>query len=167
MERKLISEADSRPLVVLDPRAPASQDALDAAVRAAALADRALRPPQRLLAAAARRPPRPRRSRRTCWRWPAAHVRLALLDESHRPGAGRGAEPPRARRASSPPGSIDRPPRGLGRTPGGCLLVVPGALPNRRAVLEVAGCQGFLAARTGAAAAMAAVAGERLGAPTV
>src|SRR4051812_28813771 len=36
MERKLISEADSRPLVVLDPRAPASQDALDAAVRAAA-----------------------------------------------------------------------------------------------------------------------------------
>src|SRR5215217_8224149 len=35
MERKLISEADSRPLVVLDPRAPASQDALDAAVRAA------------------------------------------------------------------------------------------------------------------------------------
>ena len=36
MERKLISEADSRPLVVLDPRAPRSQDALDAAVRAAA-----------------------------------------------------------------------------------------------------------------------------------
>ena len=36
MERKLISEADSRPLVVLDPRAPASQDALDASVRAAA-----------------------------------------------------------------------------------------------------------------------------------
>jgi len=35
MERKLISEADSRPLVVLDPRAPASQDALDNAVRAA------------------------------------------------------------------------------------------------------------------------------------
>src|ERR671923_167486 len=36
MERKLISEADSRPLVVLDPRAPASEDALDSAVRAAA-----------------------------------------------------------------------------------------------------------------------------------
>ena len=39
---------------------------------------------------------------------------------------------------------IDRPPRGLGRTPGGCILVIPGALPNRRAVFEVAGCQGFL-----------------------
>ena len=36
MERKLISEADSRPLVVLDPRAPESPEALDAAVRAAA-----------------------------------------------------------------------------------------------------------------------------------
>src|SRR5215210_7148155 len=39
MERKLISEADSRPLVVLDPRAGAGEEAgeaLDAAVRAAA-----------------------------------------------------------------------------------------------------------------------------------
>ena len=35
MERKLISEADSRPLVVIDPRAPTSPEALDAAVRAA------------------------------------------------------------------------------------------------------------------------------------
>ncbi len=43
MERKLISEADSRPLVVLDPRGPQSPEALDAAVRAAALAVRALR----------------------------------------------------------------------------------------------------------------------------
>jgi hypothetical protein len=54
---------------------------------------------------------------------------------------------------------IDRPPRGLGRTPGGCILVIPGALPNRRPVLEVAGCQGFLTTRSGAAAAMEAVAG--------
>jgi hypothetical protein len=38
------------------------------------------------------------------------------------------------------------------------MLVVPGALPNRRAIFEVAGCQGFLATRTGAAAAMEAVA---------
>ena len=33
--RKLIPEADSRPLVVIDPRAPASPETLDAAVRAA------------------------------------------------------------------------------------------------------------------------------------
>src|SRR4051795_13168965 len=35
MERKLISEADSRPIVVLDPRSSSSPDALDAAVRSA------------------------------------------------------------------------------------------------------------------------------------
>ena len=40
------------------------------------------------------------------------------------------------------------------------MLVIPGALPNRRAVFEVAGCQGFLTTRTGAAAAMEAVAGD-------
>ena len=54
---------------------------------------------------------------------------------------------------------IDRPPRGLGRTPGGCLLVVPGAIAGRNAVLEVAGCQGFVAGRTGSGAVMAAVGG--------
>jgi hypothetical protein len=37
--------------------------------------------------------------------------------------------------------------------------VIPGALPNRRPVLQVANCQGFLATRSGAAAAMEAVAG--------
>ena len=162
MERKLISEADSRPLVVLDPRAPASQDALDAAVRAAALAGRALR----RAAAAARcccpgdrrahvdraRPARPGR-RRTC----ASRCSTTRTG----PALARRAEPPRADRATSPPAPVDRPPRGLGRTPGGCLLVVPGALPDRRAVLEVAGCQGYVGGRTGGAAAMAAVAGAR------
>jgi hypothetical protein len=52
---------------------------------------------------------------------------------------------------------IDRPPRGLGRTPGGCLIVVPGAIAGRRSVLEVAGCHGFVVGRTGSAAALAAV----------
>jgi uncharacterized protein (DUF58 family) len=36
MERRLISDVDVRPLVVLDPRAPATPEALDMAVRAAA-----------------------------------------------------------------------------------------------------------------------------------
>jgi uncharacterized protein (DUF58 family) len=36
MERRLVAEAASRPLVVLDPRSPADADALDRAVRAAA-----------------------------------------------------------------------------------------------------------------------------------
>jgi hypothetical protein len=54
---------------------------------------------------------------------------------------------------------VDRPPRGMGRTPGGCLIVVPGGIAGRTAVLQVAGCQGFVAGRTGSAAVMAAVGG--------
>jgi uncharacterized protein (DUF58 family) len=157
MERKLISEADSRPLVVLDPRAPASQDALDDAVRAAAS----------LTVHFARRSgcslllPGDRRAHvveKDLTAWPAAHVRLALLDDSTGPSLV-AAQNRRGLVVLVAARLIDRPPRGLGRTPGGCVLVVPGALPNRRAVFEVAGCQGFLATRTGAAAAMEAVAG--------
>jgi uncharacterized protein (DUF58 family) len=156
MERKLISEADSRPLVVLDPRTPASQDALDAAVRAAAS----------LCVHFARRSgcslllPGDRRAHvveKDLVAWPAAHVRLALLDESTGPSLV-AAQNRRGLVVLVAARLIDRPPRGLGRTPGGCVLVVPGALPNRRAVFEVAGCQGFLTTRSGAAAAMEAVA---------
>jgi uncharacterized protein (DUF58 family) len=157
MERKLISEADSRPLVILDPRSPASPDALDSAVRAAAslCVHFARRSGCSLLLPGDRRA---HTVERDLLAWPAAHVRLALLDE----GTGPSLVAAQNRRglvvlvAARP---IDRPPRAIGRTPGGCLLVIPGALPNRRAVLEVAGCQGFLATRSGAAAAMEAVAG--------
>ena len=68
MERKLISEADSRPLIVLDPRAPESPEALDAAVRAAAslTVHFAKRGGCGLLLPG--RPPRARRSSATCSR---------------------------------------------------------------------------------------------------
>src|SRR3954454_3179579 len=157
MERKLISEADSRPLVVLDPRAPASQDALDSAVRAAAS----------LCVHFARRSgcslllPGDRRAHvveKDLVGWPAAHVRLALLEETIGPSLV-AAQNRRGLVLLVAARLIDRPPRGLGRTPGGGVIVVPGALPNRRAVFEVAGCQGFLTTRAGAAAAMEAVAG--------
>jgi uncharacterized protein (DUF58 family) len=157
MERKLISEADSRPLVVLDPRAPASPDALDAAVRAAASLTvhfahksgcglllpgdrRAVTIDPDLLA------------------WPQAHVRLALMDDAAGPALS-AAQNRRGLVVFVAARVVDRPPRGLGRTPGGCLIVVPGAIANRRSVLEVAGCQGFVAGRTGSAAALAAVGG--------
>ncbi len=155
MERKLISEADSRPLVVLDPRAPASRDALDASVRAAAS----------LAVHFARRTgcglllPGDRRAVTIdpdLLAWPQAHVRLALIED----GAGPALTAAQNRRGLVifvAARVVDRPPRGLGRTPGGCLIVVPGAIPGRRAVLEVAGCQGFVAGRTGSAAVMAAV----------
>jgi uncharacterized protein (DUF58 family) len=158
MERKLISEADSRPLVVLDPRAPSSPDALDRAVRAAGS----------LLLHFARRTgcalllPGDRRAtlvESDLLAWPQAHVRLALLDDSTGPALV-AAQNRRGLVVLVAARPVDRPPRGLGRTPGGCLLVVPGGLPNRRAVLEVAGCQGYVTGRTGGAAAVAAVAGQ-------
>src|SRR5215212_4627279 len=80
MERKLISEADSRPLVVLDPRAPSSPEALDAAVRAAAslTIHFARRQGAALLL------PGDRRANvieTDLLAWPQAHVRLALVDD--------------------------------------------------------------------------------------
>jgi len=155
MERKLISEADSRPLVVLDPRAPASQDALDAAVRAAAS----------LAVHFARRTgcglvlPGDRRAVTIdpdLLAWPQAHVRLALMDDATGPALS-AAQNRRGLVVFVAARVVDRPPRGLGRTPGGCLIVVPGAIAGRSAVLEVAGCHGFVAGRTGSAAVMAAV----------
>jgi hypothetical protein len=85
-------------------------------------------------------------------------VRLALVDERTGPSLV-AAQNRRGLVVFVAARAIDRPPRGLGRTPGGCLLVVPSTLPGRRAVLEVAGCQGFVATRTGAAAALAAASG--------
>jgi hypothetical protein len=157
MERKLISEADSRPLVVLDPRAPASQDALDAAVRAAAS----------LTVHFARKTgcglllPGDRRAVTIdpdLLAWPQAHARLALMEEGHAPPLS-AAQNRRGLVVYVAARIVDRPPRGLGRTPGGCLIVVPGAIAGRKAVLEVAGCQGFVAGRTGSAAVIAAVGG--------
>ena len=155
MERKLISEADSRPLVVLDPRAPESPEALDAAVRAAAslTVHFAKRGGCGLLM------PGDRRAHvieRDLLAWPQSHVRLALVEE-HTGPALMAAQNRRGLIAYVSARTVDRVPRGLGRTPGGCLLVIPGALPNRRAVVEVAGCRGYVGARTGSAALMATV----------
>jgi uncharacterized protein (DUF58 family) len=157
MERKLISEADSRPLVVLDPRAPTDQDALDAAVRAAGS----------LLLHFARRQgcalllPGDRRAvivEPDLLAWPQAHVRLALLDDRTGPAL-TAAQNRRGLVVHVSARPVERVPRGLGRTPGGCLLVMPGELPNRRPILGVAGCNGYVGGRTGSAAAMAAVGG--------
>jgi uncharacterized protein (DUF58 family) len=155
MERKMISEADSRPLVVLDPRAPSSQDALDAAVRATGslLLHFAKRGGCALLLPGDRRAVAVEPD---LLAWPQAHVRLALLDERTGPAL-TAAQNRRGLVVFVSARPVDRPPRGLGRTPGGCLIVTPGALPGRRAVLEVAGCQGYVSGRTGGAAAMAAV----------
>ena len=157
MERKLISEADSRPLVLLDPRSPATPEALDDAVRAAA----SLCVHFARVSGCSLLLPGDRRAHvieKDLLAWPAAHVRLALLNDTTGPSLV-AAQNRRGLVVLVAARLIDRPPRGLGRTPGGCVLVVPGALPNRRAVFEVAGCQGFVTTRFGAAAARQAVAG--------
>src|SRR3954454_24374803 len=157
MERKLISEADSRPIVVMDPRAAASPEALDSAVRAAcSLATHFARKTGCSLLL-----PGDRRAaviEHDLLAWPALHVRMALMDDR----AGPSLATAQNRRglvlyvAARP---VDRAPRGLGRTPGGCLVVVPGELGGRRPILEVAGCHGYAAGRHSGAAAVAALEG--------
>lgn len=157
MERRLISEADSRPIVVVDLRGAAAQEDADAAVRAAA----SLTVHFARASGCALLLPGDRRAttiERDLLAWPAAHVRLALLTDAAGPSLNvahnrRGLVVHVSARA------IDRPPRGLGRMPGGCLLVSPGNLPGRAPVVEVAGCRGYLGGRAGAGAAMAAVGG--------
>ncbi len=142
MDRRLRAEGDTLPLVVLDPRAPEADEDLDAAVRAAAslsvhLAKRGgcalLLPGDR----------RPSGLDATLAGWTALHVRLALLGAGAGPALG-GLASRRgpvlfvaARRGA-------RAPRALAQGAGGeRVLVVPGALSGRRAVLEVAGCTGY------------------------
>jgi uncharacterized protein (DUF58 family) len=155
MERRLIAEADSRPLVVLDPRFPATPEALDAAVRAAAS----------LTVHFARRGgcalllPGDRRATvigADLLAWPAAHVRLALIGDATGPALHL-AQHRRGVIAYVAARAVDRAPRGLGRTPGGTLLVIPGELPARRPAFTVAGCAGYAGTRTGSAATVAAV----------
>jgi uncharacterized protein (DUF58 family) len=142
LERRLRSDSDTRPLVVLDPRAPACEEDLDAAVRATAslcvhLARHGgcavLLPGER----------RPIALEATLAGWSHVHARLAVIT---------------ARDAPSPFGMAARrgpiiyvcarnhvrPPRALAHAPGGGrLLVVPGDLPGRRPSFVVAGCAGY------------------------
>ncbi len=158
MERKLISEADSRPLVVIDPRAPILAGRARRRRARRRLAGRPLRAQDRLLAADAGRPARVGHRAR-----PARVARAArparAARRPHRPVAGRGAEPPRA-------GDLRRRPPGRPRA----ARARPHArrLPRGRArerwatvapMLEVAGCHGYVSGRQSGAAAVAALEG--------
>jgi hypothetical protein len=140
------------------PRAPASPEALDAAVRAAgSLALHFARKTGSSLLL-----PGDRRAaviEHDLAAWPALHVRLALLDEHVGPSLA-AAQNRRGLVLYVAARVVDRAPRGLGRTPGGCLLIVPGQIAGRRAILEVAGCFGYPAGRHSGAAATAALEGS-------
>ena len=85
-------------------------------------------------------------------------MRLALLDDRAGPSLA-AAQNRRGLVIYVAARPVDRAPRGLGRTPGGCLVVVPGQIGNRRAMLEVAGCYGYASGRQSGAAAVAALEG--------
>jgi uncharacterized protein (DUF58 family) len=142
LERRLRADSDTRPLVVLDPRAPASEEALDAAVRAAAsLVVHLARAGGCALLLPGDRRPSTLDPQLAGWRH--THARLAVV-ESGEPPALAGLTARRGPVFYVAARSLSRPPRALAHAPGGGrLLVVPGTLPGRRPVFTVAGCCGY------------------------
>jgi uncharacterized protein (DUF58 family) len=142
MERRLRADADTRPLVVLDPRSAAGDDALDQAVRAtASLCVHLARQGGCALLLPGDR--RPTSLEPTLAAWEHAHARLAVVT---------GASGPNLAGLASRRGPVyyvaayipARPPRALSHAPGGGrVLVVPGAMPGRRALFTVAGCTAY------------------------
>ena len=153
LERRLVAELDSAPLIVMDPSNPGSEESLDKAVRAAAslcvwLARKdgcsVLLPGDR----------RPIEIGHDLGAWPAVHARLALVEEG--PGPAGSILGPRGGAVIWVTGAdLRTTPRVLERLPAGSRYVVaPGALRGVRPAFEVAGCIGCLVerARRGVAA---------------
>jgi uncharacterized protein (DUF58 family) len=142
MERHLVSDADSKPLVVLDPRGAADEAALDDAVRAtASLAVHLAREGGCALLLPGDR--RPTVLEPTLASWEHAHARLAVVTGVRGPnlaGLANRRGPVFYVAASAP----QRPPRALTHAPGGGrVLVVPGTMAGRRAIFTVAGCAAY------------------------
>jgi uncharacterized protein (DUF58 family) len=142
MERRLVADADSRPLVVLDTRRPASEQALDAAVRAAAslTVHLARTGGCSLLLPGDRRPTEVDPELRS---WPQLHVRLALIEETDTsPFAGR-LERLGAILWVTAMAAAKAPP-GLARAAAAArYLVTPEPIDGRPASFTVAGCQAY------------------------
>ncbi|HEX6460945.1 MAG TPA: DUF58 domain-containing protein [Thermoleophilaceae bacterium] len=140
MERRLVAESDARPLVVLDPSNPPTEEALDRAVRATAslvvhLARRAhgcslLLPGQR----------RPTDVDAELRGWPAIHVRLALLEASEGAPSSRRLERSAALYWVSAGGSSLPP---AVKRNAGSYFITPEPVSGRAAAFTVAGCAGY------------------------
>ena len=150
LERRLVADSDARPLVVLDARRPADEDALDRAVRAAAsLAVHLARTGGcALLLPGDRRPTEVDAELRA---FPSLHVRLALVEADPRPpGTGRIERAGAVFWVAACPGV----PAGLARA--ACRerwLVAPVFAESPAGSFVVAGCSGR---RVGTAAGRAA-----------
>ena len=155
MERRLRSESDARPMIVLDARGADRPEDLDNAIRAAASLTVALAREggAQVLLPGDRRPTA---VDSTLGGWPHRHARFALVGVGGRAslsGVASRVGPVLYVAAHVPA----RPPRALEHAPAaGRILVVPGALPGRRPLFRVAGCTGYdlepSRARRGAAA---------------
>jgi uncharacterized protein (DUF58 family) len=146
LEKRLVAELDSAPLVVMDPSGPSSDEALDMAVRAAAslcvwLARKdgcsVLLPGDR----------RPIEIGHDMGAWPAVHARLALVEEGQAPASS--VLGPRGGAVIWVTGADLRvTPRALERMPAGSRYVVaPGVPAGIRPAFEVAGCTGCMVDR--------------------
>ncbi|MEA2420670.1 MAG: hypothetical protein QOE60_2876 [Thermoleophilaceae bacterium] len=154
LERRLVAELDSAPLIVLDPSGAEEDEPLDMAVRAAAsLCVHLGRQGGCAILIPGER--RPIEIGHDLAGWASVHARLALVD--------RGPPPPAS--ALGPRGGAviwvtaggggAGAPRALERMPAGARIVVsPMPVPRARALFEVAGCTGCLVerARRGVAA---------------
>jgi uncharacterized protein (DUF58 family) len=142
LERRLRADADSRALVVLDPRGADTHEDLDAAVRAAgSLCQHLAR--QGGCAVLLPGDRRPSSLDPSLAGWGRLHVRLALVTGEQSPSVAglagrRGPVIYVAAKATA------RPPRALAHAVGGGrVLVVPGTIPGRRPAFAVAGCTGY------------------------
>jgi hypothetical protein len=138
MERRLIADVDLRPLVVVDPRRPPTEEALDKALRAAAslCVHLAATTGCSLLLPGDRRAADIEPDLRS---WPPLHARLALVEaEDGAPVAGRieraGAVFWVAAGAAGPPPGIARAAAALR------FLVTPTPVPGQKPEFTVAGC---------------------------
>jgi uncharacterized protein (DUF58 family) len=140
MERRLVADADSLPLVVLDPRRPPSPEALDSAVRAAAslCVHLARRGGCSLMLPGDRRAAEIDPELRA---WPPLHIRLALVEAADGPPV-----PGRLERAGAlfwVAAGAGAPPPGLARAAAAQrFLVTPVPSGPAAASFVVAGCAG-------------------------
>jgi uncharacterized protein (DUF58 family) len=141
VERRLVAELDSAPLVVLDAATPASEEALDMAVRAAgSLCVQLARSAGCALLLPGDR--RPLELGSDLSAWPAAHVRLALI-EGGAPSPAMARAPRGGAVVWVTASDTRRPPRTLERLAAGARFVVtPYPLPAYPAAFSVAGCTG-------------------------
>jgi len=158
MERRLQADADTRPLVVLDPRAApgtAGQEDLDAAVRAVA----SLIVHLAGAGGCAALVPGDRRAvtvEPALAGWANLHARLALVDERSRLAAA-GLAGRRGPIFYVTAQRLSRAPRALVQSHGSSrVLVVPGLIAGRRSSFAVAGCNGYALSESRVAATVAA-----------